>query len=357
MAVVFLDGFDFYEPVNTGLGPPLSRKWLQQTSNGSIIAGRRNDDFSNNLGLNSGSTGGGVLSPCFGDQATCIIGFVFFVPSSFNNRNRDVMRFVDNGTVQCSLGTDDNGVLTLYLGTPFGTPITSGSTSIRKNIWYHIEIKLTINDTTGAVQLKLNEQDEIHSGGGPVTGLDTQTTTNASMNQIQIVGQSGNLRYYDDLYVLDTTASVSGPPNNDFIGDHMVETLWADGDGAHSDWTPNSGVNNYDRINEQAVDDDATYVFTNTISNIDTYTFDDLSQITQEVKVVQLNLQTRKTTGGDRALRSIIRHSGTDYPGIEFGMYDDWADPLELFPSNPGTGVSWTTTDIDGIEFGVEITG
>lgn len=352
MALIFMDGFDYYEPSGAGVfGGPMDRHWLFTGSTGSIQPGRHNADFSNNLGFATGSNTHN--SPYIGDYATMIVGFVFNIPVT--NTNQRIFLFYDTGTIQCSLYTDGNGVLSFYRGDA-SVLLASGTTSIFKNIWYHCQIKVTFDNTTGSVQVKLNELDEIHSGGGPVTGLDTQVSSNASANKIGVSGGSFRSVEYDDLWVLNDTPSASGPPLDDFLGDIMIETLFADGDGAINDWTPLSG-NNWENVDEHATDDDTSYVFTNTPSFIDLYSFDDLAQITNAgtISAIQVDLMTKKTAAGGRNVRPIIRHDAVNYDGSTMFVTDDYGEQLEFFPANPGTSLGWTISEINAAEFGIEL--
>lgn len=355
MAAIFVDGFDYYDTIGSGaLGGPVERHWLFVGSPSSFVAGRHNATFSNNIAF---ATGGAETSstPFLGNESTLIIGFAMNM--AIQNSPQAIVYITDSGSTQITLSRDANGFLFFNLGTGTGSPIagTTGTTLIRENIWYHVEMKVTINNTTGSVHLKLNEQDEIHSGGGPVTGLDTQTTANAYTNRIGLAGINFATTYFDDFYILNTTPESSGPPNNDFIGDVAVETLFADANGVTNDWTPLSG-SNYENIDEHATDDDASYVFSSTTSAIDLYSYDNLEQINQsDIHAVQTPIMARKTAAGGRFVTNVIRHGATNYAGNTLTTTDDYGELLQIHPSNPGTGSAWTTSDIDNAQFGIEL--
>ena len=350
MSLVFVDGFDYYRAIGgiTTTGP-FPRKWGNITANSSIVAGRHNAAFAQNLALYSGVSGNN-LTPPLGDEATWIVGFALRGFDT-NTQSRAIMYFFDVSTVQCALWLDGNQRLTLLNGISGATQAT-GTTPIRGLTWYHIQIKVTINNTTGSVHVKLNGQDEIHTGGGPVTSLDTQVSANATANKIALVAHQE--WYFDDLWICNTTTNTPGPPNDDFLGDIKVETLFANGVGNSSQWTPLAG-SNYENVDETATDDDTSYVFSSTPTNVDTYTFANLAQIDAGIKGVAVNLQHRKTTAGSKTIRPIVRHSGTDYAGTTVPVFDDYASNTQIYQANPGTSATWTTGDVDAAEFGAEL--
>jgi hypothetical protein len=116
------------------------------------------------------------------------------------------------------------------------------------NQFNYFEIKATIHDTTGSIELRIN--------GVPALNLVNQDTRNAGtgvVNAIRIGGTNsfGPIWAMDDLYICNT----SGSTNNDFLGDIRVDTLYPNADGTYSQWTPSAvnGAHRYWRLYVDAV--------------------------------------------------------------------------------------------------------
>src|SRR4029077_1029352 len=109
-----------------------------------------------------------------------------------------------------------------------GTTLATGATSLLNSTWYYIEWKLTVDNTAGVSEVRINGDVEINFSG------DTQATVLSSIRQFQFEGEydvfsdTGSVFSIDDIYVVDTTGSA---PNNSFLGDVRVECLFPSGNG------------------------------------------------------------------------------------------------------------------------------
>lgn len=178
---------------------------------------------------------------------TFICGFRYKTHSG-NVEGKSIILFMDNtvsgstlgstGTIQCRLNVDNvTGRLNFTRGDASQTILGWGTTVLVPDSWYFIEIKVTIaSGVSGSVEVRL--------AGDPtpeilLTGVNTQTTANAWLNQIAVLSELAAYNadiVVDDLYACDTT----GPaPFNDFLGVIRIETLYPTNI-VSVQWTPKS---------------------------------------------------------------------------------------------------------------------
>lgn len=107
--------------------------------------------------------------------------------------------------------------------------------------------------------------------------------------------------YLGDLYVCDQT----GLRNNDFLGDVKVGAIFPRLDSSSMQWTPSSGVTGFNRINAHIPPDDASYIQTNTPTQLAEFFFDTIASFSGEILGFQYSLYSRKTDEGTR----IVNHT------------------------------------------------
>jgi hypothetical protein len=233
---------------------------------------------------------------------------------------------------------------------------TAGPTTIATGTWYFVELKVFINGASSTYELHLNSASEIastvYSGGS--TGINNISFT-AGIPPAGFGSGHFNGQYsFDDLYVLDWSAS----PNNDFLGDVVVETILPSADGGHTDFTPNSGTAHFSRVNEASgtyPDDDTSYVASNTVGNRDSYAYGDLTTLAGTIFGVQRNLYLRKDSAGTRTVKPSTRISGTDYDGSAISPSTSYGYASDIQETNPATSAAWTISDVNGAEHGLKV--
>ena len=135
---------------------------------------------------------------------------------------------------QVTIGTTSTGAIRAMRGDWDGTLLgTSADLVIGAGAYYFIESKVTINGSTGSVEVRVNGVTVLN-----LSGINTQATGLATTSQWDIGHRSaGSSQFFnvDDFFLLDDT----GTYLNDFIGDHAVVEDVVDADGAFADWTSN----------------------------------------------------------------------------------------------------------------------
>lgn len=326
MALILMEGFDHY---NTSAHQQL--KGWNVVGLSSYVTGR----FAGQAFSTPNS------NKLFTTSGTIIAGFAV----RLGVVNAAFVSFFNVSTLHVDLRTDING--NLY-ATRNGTTIGSvSSTLLLTGVWYYIELKITISDTVGVVVVKVDGITALN-----LSGVDTQNGITTTMTAIALGTLSTSTHAYDDMYILNTTGSA---PNNDFIGEKRITTIFPNGAGSSTQFTPSAGSNYQNVDDTTSIDSDTTYNSSSTPGHIDLYAFENTITGTSTINGIQTNLTVRKDDAGTRTVRPKIRHSSTNYDGTSANLSASYTMLSEKFETNPGTGVAWTTSDVDNAEFGVEL--
>ena len=228
-----------------------------------------------NNGLTTGRNGGkAVVAAGFGGSpgfqinlpgTTVLTSFVWgaALRTTANSGTQPLAVFRDpNGNTHITLNAImTNGSLSLTFGSG-AAQVTSAINLMQPNTWTYIEVKGTIADAGGTVEVRFN---------GTVIMNATCDTNNAGTGVFSIYhgGGTGWQQYTDDMYMLDTTG---GAPYNNYLGDISVQTLLPNGNGDLSEWTNSAGnsTNNSTYVDE--TDSSATdYVGASAANKTDLY--------------------------------------------------------------------------------------
>ncbi len=338
MALLFLDGCDHYDA-----RAELADKWTQED----IVS----------VNTTGGRFGGGalVLAPIFDEVYMTIPGLTeVFAGCHFNTPSiptlEEVMAFLNGSSIQIAIQVTQSGQIKVLRG---GT-IIDGSAGgvIHTNTWHTIEVRVVHHDTTGVVQVRIDGEQVIDFLG------DTIPSGAADIDRVEFRAPSlsGNVTM-DDFYILDTTGSA---PQNTFLGDWRIDTLYPDGDGNYTEFNvtnPASPTTHWDKVEETPTVDDNSYNETNTNADRDTFTMGNLAAITaQTILSLQQVSRAESSVTGASNMRNKLRISGSDFNGATQGTtLNVFAYLLELWDLDPNAGPGpWTETVINGIESGFE---
>lgn len=332
MALVLVEGFD-----HMIVSLVTSKAW--QTSPTSMTSGR----FGGQAARFTTGTSLTLAKALPSTYATLIAGFAY--RSQFAAAI-NFFAFRVGGTTIMTLGLNATAGK-LVVKNVGGTTIATGTTNILANVWNYYEIKAFVNGASGTCEVRLNGAAEIAStvGNFGSTNIDTVAFLNGANNS--------NMDY-DDLYVLDTSGSA---PRNTFLGDVRVETLYPSADGAHLQWTPNSGTAHFSRVNESTStfpDGDTSYVSDANVGDIDTYACDDLSISSGTLYGLQTVTYARKDDAGTRQIAHVCRQGGSDSVGTTLTMPSSYGFQTDIRAQDPSSA-EWTISNVNADEFGVKV--
>lgn len=289
-------------------------------------------------------------------DTSCIVGFRFKTPSSFNASNDTILEICsDHATdiqvvLQIKQGTDSSsGEFQINRNT-----IELGSTStdvLGTNNWYYIELKLTI-DNSGSYELRLDGVNVLSA-----SGVDTKNITNTSVANMFVFsgypaagGDSGMIAdasALDDIYICDSTGSV----NNDFLGPCRVAAIFPDGDQA-VDFSPSTGADNYALVGGTGELDDAEYVQSSTPTDSDVYTYASAPGNIDTIHGVQVNTYSFIDTPVSVTYDVLVNANSVATHGV--GNLTGSKSRAVLLEENPATTTSWDTTAINSVQAGFE---
>jgi hypothetical protein len=119
------------------------------------------------------------------------------------------------------------------------------------------------------------------------------------------------------------------------------------------------GNAHYMEVNDAIDDDDTTYLKSSTLNAKETFAMSDMASTGTILAVRPLVIARKETSGPTRTVATMVRIGGTDYvnannqtvPGTL--AYTPFSDTLAV---SPATGTTWTKTEVNGVEAGIDIT-
>lgn len=346
---IFGDSFDHYTTATHAV-----LKWGAGTTTGvSIGAYGRNATQGLRIAAGGVSQTTGYVQKSLANLATSIVGFAL----RGTGTDRPLVRWMDNATEQCSLWLRSDG--RLEARGPTGL-LAVGSAIISATVHAFIEVKVTISNASGRIQVQVNQPAgsttyDIDTGGG---GVDTQSTANAYATAFRLgygLGSAETTSYtyeFDDVRIFDT----SGSYNTGFGGDSRIECLIANAAGGSTQFTPSAG-SNYQNVDDTAPDDDGTYNASSTVGHLDRFNLPPLATAAGTIDGVQVVGALRKSDAGARTARLHAYLSTAGVPTQESAdILPTTAYTFEraIFERD-GDAAAWSVTKVNALEIGVEV--
>lgn len=328
MTLKWLEGFD--------AGPAAGE---YAAYSGSAVAGRTGSGNALRLTCNNELC---VIRDGMGGAATIIVGFAFLRESVQGVHN--VALYEGAGaTKHIGVLFAGSGIIQVFRNTTLIAQSPAGSYVL--GTWHHFEMKVTIHDTTGAVEIRIDGSAVLAAAG-----LDTRNGGALGViDRVTFGANSGQPIRIDDAYVLDT----AGPKNNDFLGDCVVETLTPTADGFYGDWTPLGGGASFVEVDETNQDADTTYISATAVAAKESFGLSDLATTVGSVFGVKTVVSARHDGPGG-TFRPLLRLGGVDAFGTADAPGAGYTGHAEVFENDPAGG-DWTIADVNAVEAGVEI--
>lgn len=221
-------------------------------------------------------------------------------------------QFMDfTNTEQVSVFIQSAGAVSAYRGSYNGTLLGNSAIDVVvPGAWNHFEFKVTIHDTNGAVEVRINEVTRLN-----LTGIDTKATSLTEISQIIIGDVNPDEPMQADWYIDDVVPwdTVNTDPNNtvtDWVGDCKVGVHYPIADTAEADWAKSTGVTGYPLIDDTTVDD-GDYISTSSDGDISDFDLTDLPGNVSEVIGYCPLPRLLKTDAGSVLVRAALK-VGTD---------------------------------------------
>jgi hypothetical protein len=355
MALLFCDNFENWTSTSFDSPGP----WIKTVRGISALAGTGNVVFNVNSfrpgifqTLESGAANASVLLHYgFSSIGTVVANIRVAFDSTTTSGDRQILTLFDGATAQVSLTHKSNGKLAIFRGTT--TAQLAESTDLfpfDANVFLDIELKVTIHNTTGVIELRVNGGTQIPSTGS----LNTRVSANNQANEIGIgVSGAGSSRpLFKQFILMDTTGSTM----NDFIGPVDITSLRPNADGEYDDWTANTGTR-FAAVNQAVTDNDTTFVSSSTPGDQVTFQLSNLPSGVTDVFAVFPQMQIRREQGTTRICKFLMRSGIDDELGAkELAIGPTYAFRQEAITTSPFTTNAWDVAEVNGLELGVEIT-
>lgn len=292
------------------------------------------------------SSSGGHITRVQAAHATWVVGFAFKA-SSLPGSYTAFLQLQDSATVHVDIRIGADGTLR---ATRNGTTLATSTNSLSAGSFYYVETKITIDDTVGAIEVRVNGSS---TNWINITGQDTRNGAAATANLIRISGIGAPTVDIDDLYICDG----AGSTNNNFLGDVRVDCYMPNANGNSSQLvgSDSDSTDNYQLVDETSQNGDTDYVQSATVNNKDTYAFADMSHTPASIFGTQMNMIAKKDDSGTRSVCAVCRSGGADYDGDTQALGTTYADYRQIRETDPATSAAWTRTDLNSAEFGVKV--
>jgi hypothetical protein len=237
----------------------------------------------------------------------------------------------------------------IYSGT--GTLLTTGAIALSLDTWYLFEFRIKIDDSTGAIELKIDGVSDATYAGDTKPGSDT------NVNALQWrATQTGQIVYVDDLALNDT----NGASDNSWCGDGKIVAVWPDGNGDASQLTGSDGnsTDNYLLVDDVPKDDDTTYVASSTAGQYDLYNLGAVSlPAGYTINRIYAECRAREDAAAGDSIQLGIKPSGGS---------ESWSASRAVTTSyaryvgsehtvNPADSGAWEAADINALQAGPKV--
>lgn len=333
------EGFDMYNGNQTNIG--LQAMWTLQAgaeSNMGVTTGR----FAGQA-FNIFQTAGGTN--CWGrrlfDPAASTTALAFGVAVWTNSiAHNDLLVQIDNGSGNplCSFGFTTAGSVYAASGSGGATLCNSAGGLFAAATWAYLEAEVVLSASVGSVNLYLN-------GNLVASATGVNTLASGGLGAfLRCWGRFDNAlnSLFDDIYV------VSGATR---LGERWIETLRAANDSS-ANWTPDSGANNFSRVNETIVNGDSSYLQTAATNLRDLYGGVSLSTVPAGIDAVTVVIFAEKTSATTRQIYSSVRSGTTDSDGSAFNLAASYGRFDRILNVDPATSATWTASGVNNLLFG-----
>jgi hypothetical protein len=352
MAGRWAESFYFYAP--GAVGDPIGQ--AQFLANWTANAGNLHIQASALGGQEMQIGAGTTFFKTLDHQSGWCVGLRFKTSSVGGTLDTTLYTARNNGAILLTLQVNTDGTLIAYAGN-HQTVIGVTDFAIHADKWYYIEIDYSLSGTTNitataTVRLDGNTSAVISGSGATNVANTSLTSGTATVNNHMLGSGNSTATTYKDIYICDHNGGV----NNTFLGQVTILVVRPNGD-VVSQWTPNSGITHFNRVNDSiGADDDTTYVSDGTVGHQDIWDWEDIPGFSGTIKFVEVHMYARKDDEGSKSFQTVVGDTGTEAHSGDFFVSDNYVYYDQCFDTDPATGFAWTRTGFNTKRFGAKVT-
>lgn len=248
-----------------------------------------------------------------------------------------LLRCMEGSTVHVDLRLNASKHL---IATRNGTALAGaeGTTVIAQNIDYVIQFRTKLHDSTGTVELWVDDVQQFALGT-----LDTRNAGTPLLNYFAWAGSGATINMQvSEIYVNDTAGAV----NNGIAGSYRIYCRRPTGAGNYADWTPSASTNVSNVDDAQGNDGDGTYNSDSTAGHRDSFQFGAVPWTSGTIASICHRLVARKDDAGVRSIAPMQRQSGADQDGTTQVVTTAYAGYRQILETNPSTSAAYTTAEM-----------
>ena len=285
------------------------------------------------------------------------IKYAFYIPELPAGSQAMILAgWADNAYgVQATLCCSSTGQVVLWRGKPGAlgsVELAASAPVIISGGYQHFEAVLFCATVGGACEVRIDGVTVLN-----VTGVNTQAQATAVIGQVK-VGLFDNVHLtfppymdVDDYALWDT----EGYQNADFIGDKKVYFLLPNADTAEEDWTPATGADSYEMVNN-VPPNDAQYIQAANPGDLSRFDLTNLPAEVVSVAGIVALARVVKTDAGNAKIRLGVTSGGDTDTGAELPVSMAPAYLQSIFELDPDTDAPWTVSGVNACQLQIERT-
>lgn len=348
MALRWHDGFDTYD---TSISP---------TTEGSVGENYLFSDATHfSIDQSGGRFGGGCVTfntgsvaarflrkELSGIGANLTVGFAVNLanPATLGTGTFLVGANLGTSSTQWSLIINPDGSLQAYRGNKTTSLGVSAAGVLVAATWAYVQVSVFTNDTTGTFVVDVDNTANVLN----LSGIDTKGLSVPESNQIvfgMVTSGTKTTCSFDDMYIRDDLTR---------LGPCRVETISSVADTADKDFVASTGSDNFAMVDDLSITTD--YVSSAVNGDMDLYEFGNLSNQPDDIYAVKAVSLAKSTEAGTRLMRNRVKSGASFGNGQAHKPTSTFRRQEDVFETDPDTAAAWTTTGVNAIKAGYEIT-
>lgn len=254
----------------------------------------------------------------------------------------DIIHWQLSGTSQCAVRLQTD--MRVSFMRDFVTLATTPLPVMALNAWYFLQLRSTISNSVGTMELWINGQLVLSFTG------NNSNTGAASCDQWAIRATNGTR--FDNILVYNET----GAAPNARTPETRIYTELPNANGSAVGWTPSAGAN-YQCVDEQPNDGDTSYNSAGSAPLSDLYAYPSTVPTGAIVYAVAAEYDVRKDDGGTNEVDPLVRSGGTTYARGEVrALTTSYQRFKSFWETDPATGSAWTPANANAAEIGIRRT-